>query len=180
MVREPTGGNVFGAGAFAGAAPVSDRKDCQVGDYVFEIIKTEQFKARDGAPMFRILAKVAYAYEGSQPVNSEITDSIYFGYPGSDSFKYGCADLLELAQHAFQCNSDHELKAGLATMLPQCPDPWAALADACQDAHNQINQYVPPNPLKGKFYRARVTLTPNKKKAGQFHTNFDRMRAVMG
>ena len=176
----PTGGSVFGAGAFAGAAPVSDRKDCQEGDYVFEIIKTEQFKSRAGAPMLRILAKVVHAYAGAQPVQSEVTDSIYLGFPGSDSFKYGCADMLELTQHALDCNSDHEVRAKLAAMFPGCPDAWAAWGDAMQDANQPLNQFVAPNPLKGKFYRARVSKVPNKKKPGETHTNFDRMRAVVG
>ncbi len=174
---QPTGGNVFGAGAFAGAAPVSDRKDCQVGDYVFQIVKTEQFRTRQGKPMFRILAKVAHVISGSQPVESEVTDSIFFGFPGEDAFKYGMADLLGLAQACLECNSDHELKAKLKAAKPECPDPWAALADALQDPNQVANPFFGPNPLAGMYYRAQVSHTPSKKKPGEMNTNFRRMRA---
>lgn len=170
-------GNAFGAGAFAGAAPVSEQKDCQDGDYIFEIIKTEQFKTREGQPMLRIVSKVAHVIAGTQPKDSEVTDSIFYGQPGSDAFRYGMADLLGLAQHALECNSDYELKSKLAAAQPSAPDAWAALADAMQDANQVANPFFGPNPLKGMYYRAQVSHVPSKKKAGKFNTNFNRMRA---
>lgn len=177
---QPTGGNVFGAGAFAGAAPVSERKECQPGDYVFQITKTEQFRTRKGEPMLRIVATVAHVNAGSQPVGSEVTDTIYYGYPGSDSFRYGIADTLLLAQHCLECNTDHELKAKLIAAKPAAGSgeiAFDALANAMQDPHQVSNPHFGPNPLAGMYYRAQVSLTPNKKKPGEFHTNFNRMRA---
>lgn len=176
----PSGGNVFGAGAFAGAAPVSDRKDCQDGDYVFQVIKTEQYRTREGKPMFRILAKIAHVYGGSQPLGSEVTDSIYFGFPGADAFKYGMADLLFLSAYCLGCASDHELKAKLQTAAPQAPDAWAAFADALQDPNQVANQFFGPNPLAGTFYRAQVSHTPHKSKPGKMNMNVNRMLATRG
>lgn len=173
----PVAGNVFGAGAFAGAAPVSEQKDCQDGDYVFQVIKTEQFRTREGQPMLRIVSKVAHVIGGTQPLESEVTDSIFYGQPGSDSFRYGMADLLALAQYCLECNSDHELRAKLAATQPTAPDAWAALADAMQDSNQVSNPFFGPNPLKGMYYRAQVSHVPSKKKAGKFNTNFNRMRA---
>lgn len=170
-------GNAFGAGAFAGAAPVSEQKDCQDGDYIFELAKTEQFKTREGQPMLRIVSRVAHVIAGTQPLGSEVTDSIFYGQPGSDSFRYGMADLLELAQHCLECNSDHELRSKLAATQPSAPDAWAALADAMQDANQVANPFFPPNPLKGMYYRAQVSHVPSKKKPGKFNTNYNRMRA---
>ncbi len=177
FVQQPSGGNVFGAGAFAGAAPVSEQKDCQDGDYVFQIVKTEQFKTREGQPMLRILSKVAHVYAGSQPVGSEVTDSIYYGQMGSDAFKYGMADLLNLATYALGCRSDHELKAKLQASVPAGVDGWATFADAMQDANQALSQHFPPNPIAGMFYRAQVSHVPSKKKPGKFNTNFARMLA---
>ncbi len=187
----PSGGNVFGAGAFAGAAPVSEQKDCQDGDYVFQIIKTEQFKTRESMPMLRILTTVAHVYAGTQPLGSEVTDSIYFGVMGSDSFKYGMSDMLALAQHALSCRSDHELKAKLQAAAPQAVDgpgqppgtgAWASFADAMQDANQQLSPHFGPNPLKGLYYRAQVRHEASTKKtqrngSPKIYTNFDRALA---
>jgi hypothetical protein len=175
-----SGGNVFGAGAFAGAAPVSDRKDCQDGDYVFQIIKTEQYRTREGKPMFRILCKIAHVFSGTQPVGSEVTDSIYFGFPGADAFKYGMADMLFLAAYALGCASDHELRAKLQAWKSECPDAWAALADAMQDPNQVANPFFGPNPLAGMFYRAQVQHTPHKTKPGKFNMNVTRLLAKAG
>ncbi len=182
----PSGGSVFGAGAFAGAAPMSEQKDCQDGDYIFKIVKTEQFRTREGQPMLRILTTVAHVIAGTQPLNSEVTDSIFYGQAGSDAFRYGMADTLSLAQHALGCRSDHELKAKLQAAAPAATDgpgqapgtgAWATFADAMQDANQPLSQHFPPNPLAGMFYRAQVAHVPSKKKPGKFNTNFSRMLA---
>ncbi len=152
----------FGAGAFAGAAPVSDKKECQPGDYLADITATEQIRDRKNVPMWKLSWTIAHVYQGAQPVGSECNTVQQMG--DADQIKYAGAYMLEVAQAAFGCMSDHELRQGLAARAPQSSNAWADFADALQVKGQQVNASFGPNPLAGARIRILVTQEPGQGK----------------
>jgi hypothetical protein len=161
----------FGAGAFASAKVMGNKKPCAFGTYVFEVLETAQLKDPEkGTPYWRLLAKVLHvvaAYPGTQPqaVESEVTTAQ--GMVGNTQMQYCGSFMLQLSSACLGCNNEAELRQKLnAQFQPfqangQTLDGWAQLADAMQDPARQMNN-CPANPLKGCRFVADVVPTNGK------------------
>lgn len=158
----------FGAGAFAGAQPMSGAKPCAQGDYILEIVETDTVTGMggQGGLMWRMKYKVAHVFSGAQPIGSEVTDA----QQGTTALqqKYVGEAMLDLSCAALNIPGPDALRQALAQQVPAGVDGWTEFSNALQKSGVPMSQYFPPNPLKGKYVRALVgQRTYTDKKTGQ-------------
>lgn len=161
----------FGAGAFAAAKIMGNKKPCAFGTYVFEVLETAQLKDPEkGTPYWRLLCKVVQPIacpqgQAPQATDSEVTTAQ--GMVGNTQMQYCGSFMLQLSAACLGVNNEAELRQKLNAQFPtlQTPqgplDGWAQLADAMQNPTTQLNN-CPPNPLKGCRFVADVVPTQGK------------------
>jgi hypothetical protein len=161
----------FGAGAFAAAKIMGNKKPCAFGTYVFEVLETAQLKDPEkGTPYWRLLCKVVQpiaAPQGQAPQEPESEVTTAQGMVGNTQMQYCGSFMLQLACACLGVNNEAELRQKLNAQFPPIQangvtlDGWAQIADAMQNPSAQMNN-CPPNPLKGCRFVADVVPTQGK------------------
>ena len=178
----------FGAGAFASAKIMGNKKPCAFGTYVFEVSETAQLKDPEkGTPYWCLkcvcLQPIAVP-QGSQPqaANSEVTTAQ--GMVGNTQMQYCGSFMLQLACACLGVNNEAELRQKLNAQFPPLAvngmqlDGWAQLADSMQNPTTQTNN-CPPNPLKGCRFVADVVPTQGKgANANKIYEKWTNLRRV--
>jgi hypothetical protein len=176
----------FGAGAFAAAKIMGNKKPCAFGTYVFEVAETAQLKDPEkGTPYWCLRATVVQpiaAPQGAQPqaVGSEVTTAQ--GMVGNTQMQYCGSFMLQLACACLGANNEAELRQKLNAQFQPVQqngvtlDGWAQIADAMQNPTTQMNN-CPPNPLKGCRFVADIVPNPSKKD-GKMYEKWTNLRRV--